>query len=125
VAAAALAGLPVDLPAPVRNAAFVLLGVSMGTSVTPETLEQLRASLIGATRDEVRPAERVTSLVLGFVTAILPRRWRINLARKVAQVLADAFVAARPGRPIVASAEGEQPHINPTASPRQRACHPA
>jgi uncharacterized protein len=43
VAAAALAGLPVDLPAPVRNAAFVLLGVSMGTSVTPETMEQLRA----------------------------------------------------------------------------------
>jgi len=43
VAAAALAGLPVDLPAPVRNAAFVLLGVSMGTSVTPETMAQLRA----------------------------------------------------------------------------------
>jgi membrane AbrB-like protein len=43
VAAAALAGLPVDLPAPVRNAAFVLLGVSMGTSVTPETIGQLRA----------------------------------------------------------------------------------
>jgi hypothetical protein len=89
------------------------------------SLTFVRPSLIGGTWDEVRPAERVTSLVLGFVTPILPRRWRINLARKVAQALADAFVAARPGRPIVASAEGEQPHINPTASPRQRACHPA
>jgi hypothetical protein len=115
----------VNLSAPVRNAALVLLGVSMGTSVTPETLEQLRASLIGATRDEVRPAERVTSLVLGFVTAILPRRWRINLAGKVAQALVAASIAARPGRQIVASAEGEQPQINPIASPRPRACHSA
>lgn len=43
VAAAALAGLPVAMPAPVRNAAFVLIGVSMGAGVTPETIEQLRA----------------------------------------------------------------------------------
>jgi membrane AbrB-like protein len=43
VAAAALAGLPVTMPAPLRNAAFVLLGVSMGASVTPETVEQMRA----------------------------------------------------------------------------------
>jgi membrane AbrB-like protein len=43
VAAAALAGLPVGMPAPLRNAAFVLLGVSMGASVTPETVEQMRA----------------------------------------------------------------------------------
>jgi hypothetical protein len=48
------------------------------------SLTFVRPSLIGGTRDEVRPAERVTSLVLGFVTPILPRRWRINLARKVA-----------------------------------------
>jgi hypothetical protein len=89
------------------------------------SLTFVRPSLIGGTWDEVRPAERVTSLVLGFVTPILPRRWRINLARKVAQALVDAFVAARSGRPIVASAEGEPPHINPTVSPRPRACHPA
>jgi membrane AbrB-like protein len=31
------------MPAPLRNAAFVLLGVSMGASVTPETVEQMRA----------------------------------------------------------------------------------
>ena len=37
-AVAALAGLPVAMPAPVRNTAFVLLGVSMGASVTPETI---------------------------------------------------------------------------------------
>ena len=43
VAAAVLAGLPLDLPASFRNAAFVLIGISMGAGVTPETLEQLRA----------------------------------------------------------------------------------
>ena len=36
--AAALAGLPVGLPVPLRNAAFTLLGVSMGSSVTPESI---------------------------------------------------------------------------------------
>jgi membrane AbrB-like protein len=40
-AAAALAGLPLSVPARLRDAAFVLLGASMGTSVTPETVQQL------------------------------------------------------------------------------------
>lgn len=43
VAAAALAGLPLHLPVTFRNAAFVLIGISMGAAVTPETLSQLRA----------------------------------------------------------------------------------
>jgi len=43
VAAAALAGLPLALPDPFRNAAFVLIGISMGAAVTPDTLQQLRA----------------------------------------------------------------------------------
>lgn len=43
VAVAALAGLPLDLPPALRNAAFVLIGISMGAGVTPETLAQLRA----------------------------------------------------------------------------------
>lgn len=43
VAVAALAGLPLTMPALCRNAAFVLIGVSMGAAVTPETVQQLRA----------------------------------------------------------------------------------
>lgn len=43
VAAAALAGLPVGMPPGLRDAAFVLLGTSMGAGVTPETVEQLRS----------------------------------------------------------------------------------
>jgi membrane AbrB-like protein len=43
VAAAALAGVPVSVPAPLRNAAFALLGASMGAAVTPETVAQMRA----------------------------------------------------------------------------------
>jgi membrane AbrB-like protein len=43
VAAAALAGLPVTMPPHLRDAAFVLLGTSMGAGVTPETVEQLRS----------------------------------------------------------------------------------
>lgn len=43
VAAAALAGLPLALPGFLRNAAFVLIGVSMGAGVTPETVRELRA----------------------------------------------------------------------------------
>ena len=43
VAAAALAGLPVGLPAGPREIAFLLLGISMGSSVTPESLHAMRA----------------------------------------------------------------------------------
>jgi membrane AbrB-like protein len=43
VAAAALAGAPVSVPAPLRNGAFALLGASMGAVVTPETVAQMRA----------------------------------------------------------------------------------
>lgn len=43
IAAAALAGLPVGLPPRLRDGAFLLLGISMGSSVTPETLTAMRA----------------------------------------------------------------------------------
>lgn len=43
VAAAALAGLPVGLPAGPREIAFLLLGISMGSSLTPESIDAMRA----------------------------------------------------------------------------------
>jgi membrane AbrB-like protein len=42
VAAAALAGLPVGLPPRLRDGAFLLLGISMGSSVTPESIAAMR-----------------------------------------------------------------------------------
>lgn len=42
-ATAALAGLPVGLPPTLRDGAFVLLGISMGSSVTPESLVAMRS----------------------------------------------------------------------------------
>ena len=42
-AAAALAGLPVGLPPRLRDGAFLLLGISMGSSVTPESVAAMRA----------------------------------------------------------------------------------
>ena len=41
--AAVCAGLPVGLPARLRDAAFVLLGISMGSSATPESVAQMQA----------------------------------------------------------------------------------
>lgn len=40
VSGAAIAGFPVGLPGRLRDVVFVLLGVSMGTGVTPQTLER-------------------------------------------------------------------------------------
>ena len=43
IVAAAMAGLPVGLPARLRDVAFVLLGISMGSSATPESVAQMQA----------------------------------------------------------------------------------
>ena len=43
IAAAAMADLPVGLPARLRDVAFVLLGISMGSSATPESVMQMQA----------------------------------------------------------------------------------
>jgi membrane AbrB-like protein len=42
-AAAALADAPLEVPPSLRNTAFVLLGVSMGAAVTPESVAQMTA----------------------------------------------------------------------------------
>ncbi len=43
IAAAAMADLPVGLPARLCDVAFVLLGISMGSSATPESVMQMQA----------------------------------------------------------------------------------
>ena len=43
IVAAAMAGLPVGLPTRLREVAFMLLGISMGSSATPESVAQMQA----------------------------------------------------------------------------------
>ena len=58
VAAAALSGLPLAMPTWMRTLAFVMLGISIGSSVTPEALGEIQAwpgsvclLLLGCRRD--------------------------------------------------------------------------
>ena len=69
-----------------------------------QSLTIVRPGLIGGKRDEVRPAEKAASLVLGILSPILPRRLRINPAGKIAQAMVDAAIAAPTGTHIVTSA---------------------
>ncbi len=68
------------------------------TSVT-----YVRPGLIGGDREEFRIAERIMSSVLTLLGPLIPRRWRINPAPKVASALLEAAIAARPGVHIIPS----------------------
>jgi len=65
----------------------------------------VRPGLIGGQRQQVRPAERAASLALGLLAPLLPKRLRINPAGRIAQVMLEAAVEARPGRHVVGPAE--------------------
>ena len=41
VALASLAKMPAHVPTPLRDGLFVVLGVTMGTGVTPDTIERI------------------------------------------------------------------------------------
>jgi uncharacterized protein YbjT (DUF2867 family) len=65
----------------------------------------VRPGLIGGDREELRPAERVASVVLKLLGPALPRHWRINPAERIAAATVEAAVAGKPGTHIVASRE--------------------
>lgn len=67
------------------------------------SLTFVRPGLIGGERDEFRAGERVATVVLRALHPLLPRRWRINPAERIAQVMIDAAVRAAPGRHVIAS----------------------
>jgi len=69
------------------------------------SLTFVRPGLIGGDRDEFRPGERVATVVLRALHPLLPRRWRINPAQRIAQCLIDAAVHAAPGTHVVGSDE--------------------
>jgi len=64
------------------------------------SLTYVRPGLIGGERDEARAGEGAALRVLG---PVLPRRWRINPAPRIAAALLEAALAAAPGVHVVAS----------------------
>ncbi|QGW65238.1 NAD(P)H-binding protein [Lysobacter soli] len=67
------------------------------------SLTFVRPGLIGGERDEFRAGERVATVVLRALHPLLPRRWRINPAERIAQTMIDAAVRATPGQHVIAS----------------------
>jgi uncharacterized protein YbjT (DUF2867 family) len=63
----------------------------------------VRPSFIGGTRQEHRPLERVALVIVGGIGPLLPRRWRVVSAERIARTLLDAALAAEPGVRIVES----------------------
>ncbi|WP_024891923.1 NAD(P)H-binding protein [Luteimonas huabeiensis] len=68
-----------------------------------DSLTFVRPGLIGGARDEFRLGERVAGVVLGALGPLLPRRWRINPAPRIAAALLDAAIGAPPGVHVVGS----------------------
>jgi len=67
------------------------------------SLTILRPSFIGGARAERRPAEALALRVFGAVSWLLPRRYRIVPAVRIAQTLLDSCLAAAPGTLVVES----------------------
>ncbi|MBS7539074.1 AbrB family transcriptional regulator [Ancylobacter lacus] len=83
-AVAALAGVPVGIPAPLRQVTFVVLGTSMGAALSPETLHGM----------ETWP---VTMLVLGLSVPVMMAAVVLYLERVAGWDRRSAFFAAAPG----------------------------
>ena len=61
------------------------------------SLTILRPSIIEGERDEVRLAESLVLKLSHFLSPVLPKRFHVNPAPKIAQVLVDAVVTEEPG----------------------------
>ena len=62
------------------------------------SLTQVRPGLIGGERESVRAGEAALALVLGALAPVLPARWRINPAERIAQALLEAALAGHARR---------------------------
>lgn len=69
------------------------------------SLTHVRPGLIGGERATVRAGEAALAFVLTALAPVLPARWRINPATRIAQALLEAAIAARPGVQVIASAQ--------------------
>jgi uncharacterized protein YbjT (DUF2867 family) len=61
----------------------------------------VRPGLIGGERNEFRAAERIASVVLGTLGPLLPRRYRISPAGRIADALIDAVLASPAGTHVI------------------------
>lgn len=68
-----------------------------------ESLTFVRPGLIGGERAEVRSGERMMVPVLALVGPLLPKRWRLNPAPRIAAALLGAAIDSRPGVHVVPS----------------------
>lgn len=68
-----------------------------------DSLTYVRPGLIGGSRDEFRFGERLFVFALSAVAPVLPAKWRVNPAPRIARALLDAAIDARPGVHVVAS----------------------
>lgn len=67
------------------------------------SLTLVRPSLIGGHRDESRPAERLAMFFMTAFRPVIPRRYRMVPAEKIARALLEAALSAIPGRHVIES----------------------
>ncbi|MDN2672250.1 NAD-dependent dehydratase [Janthinobacterium sp. SUN026] len=67
------------------------------------SLTHVRPGLIGGERAVARAGEGAALRVLRVLSPMLPRRWRINPAPRIASALLEAALAAAPGVHVVTS----------------------
>ena len=65
------------------------------------SLTHVRPGLIGGEREEARTGEGAALRVLRVLGPVLPRRWRINPAPRIASALLEAALASAPGVHVV------------------------
>lgn len=68
------------------------------------SLTLVRPGLISGNRPEFRLGERVAESVLTVLGPVLPKRWRVNPAERIATTLLNAAIQAQPGTHIISSA---------------------
>ena len=69
------------------------------------SLSLVRPGLIGGQRAEFRAGERALVLALGLLGPLLPRRWRLNPAPRIAQALLESAIRRPAGIHVVASGQ--------------------
>jgi uncharacterized protein YbjT (DUF2867 family) len=70
-----------------------------------QSLTFVRPGLIGGERDEARRGEQAAFFALRSLEPLLPRRWRINPAERIAFRMIEAAVESKPGSHVVTSEE--------------------
>ncbi len=68
-----------------------------------DSLTFVRPGVIGGQREEYRSGERAMVLALTLMGPLMPRRWRLNPAQRIAQALLEAALNANPGVHVVTS----------------------